>query len=59
MVKTDPNSLKSDLEKSKENTTIRIKAVEKQEGTMREKAKKLQEEVMKKIMEERVQKYGF
>lgn len=49
MVKTDKKKLQSQLSKDKENTTIRIKAVEKQEDSMREKAKKLQEEVMKNM----------
>jgi prefoldin beta subunit len=52
MVKTDKESLKTDLESQKTTANIRIKAVEKQESSIREKAKKLQEEIMKSMGDE-------
>lgn len=51
MVASKKEDLKKDLGSKKEITQIRIKALEKQEGHIREKAKKLQEEVSKKINE--------
>lgn len=47
MIKVDKVKLKEELEQDKKNNSIRIKALEKQESSMREKSKKLQEEVMK------------
>ena len=47
MIKADKIKLKEELEQDKKNNSIRIKALEKQESSMREKSKKLQEEVMK------------
>ncbi|MFH1316601.1 MAG: prefoldin subunit beta [Candidatus Woesearchaeota archaeon] len=49
MVSVDKNSLKKELNDKKEVLTLRIKAIEKQEEIMREKAKKLQEEVLSNI----------
>lgn len=49
MVSTKKEDLKKDLNSKKETTTLRIKTLEKQEDQIREKAKKLQEEVSKKI----------
>jgi prefoldin beta subunit len=49
MVKVDKEKLKEELEQNKNTVTIRIKSVEKQETSMREKAKKIQEEVLKEM----------
>ena len=49
MVASKKEDLKSELESKKETTNLRIKTLEKQENQIREKAKKLQEEVSKKI----------
>lgn len=49
MVKTEKSKLKNELETTKKNTLIRIEALEKQENSMRDKAKKLQGEVMEKM----------
>lgn len=51
MVKTDADKLKSSLVENKEKNQIRINAIEKQENSMREKAKKLQQEVMNELQE--------
>lgn len=51
MVASKKEDLKSELESKKETTNLRIKTLEKQENQIREKAKKLQEEVSKKIKE--------
>lgn len=51
MVSSKKEDLKKDLESKKEVVSLRIKALEKQENQIREKAKKLQEEVSKKISE--------
>ncbi len=49
MVASKKEDLKKDLESKKETSNLRIKTLEKQENQIREKAKKLQEEVSKKI----------
>ncbi len=49
MVASKKEDLKKDLESKKETIALRIKTMEKQENQIREKAKKLQEEVSKKI----------
>jgi prefoldin beta subunit len=49
MVLTKKPELKSDLESKKEILGLRIKNLEKQENQLREKASKLQEEVMKEM----------
>lgn len=49
MVSSKKEDLKKDLESKKEVVSLRIKALEKQENQIREKAKKLQEEVSKRI----------
>lgn len=49
MVKSDKTSLKEQLEEDKTNINIRIKAVEKQEEAIRQKAKAIQEEVIKEM----------
>jgi len=49
MVLTDRDELKKDLGSRKEMLEIRIKAIEKQESQLKDKATKLQEEVLKQI----------
>jgi len=49
MVKTDKDELQKDLQSKKEMLEIRIKAIEKQENQLKEKATKLQEEVLKQL----------
>jgi prefoldin beta subunit len=46
MIKVDKEELKAELEEKKRTNKIRIGALEKQESSMREKAKKIQNEVM-------------
>jgi prefoldin beta subunit len=52
MVLTPAEELKKDLESRKEVVELRVKNFEKQEEKIKEKAEKLQEEVMKKIKNE-------
>ena len=52
MVESDKNELKADLNSKKEMLEIRIKTMEKQEEQVREKASKLQSEILKKIKKE-------
>ena len=52
MVETDKNELKSDLQSKKEMLELRIKTMEKQESQVRERASKLQSEILKKIKKE-------
>lgn len=52
MVEANSSELKSDLESKKEVLELRIKAMEKQENQVREKASKLQEEIMKGMKKE-------
>jgi prefoldin beta subunit len=47
MVESDKEELKSDLQSKKEMLELRIKSIEKQEGQVREKASKLQAEILK------------
>lgn len=49
MVLTSKDDLKKDLQGKKEMLDLRIKAIEKQESQMKEKATKLQEDVLKHI----------
>ena len=49
MVASKKEDLKKDLESKKETSNLRIKTIEKQENQIREKAKKLQEEISKDI----------
>jgi len=49
MVKMDKDKLKAQLEEEKGNAEIRIKALEKQEQSMRQKAKDIQQEVLKEM----------
>ena len=51
MVSSKKEDLKKDLESKKETVNLRVKTIEKQENQIREKAKKLQEEVSKDIKE--------
>ena len=52
MVKAEQGNLVKELEQSKQHTEVRIKTVENQELAMREKAKKLQEEVVAQLKED-------
>ncbi len=52
MVETDKTELKTDLNSKKEMLELRIKTMEKQEAQVREKASKLQSEILKKIKKE-------
>ena len=52
MVESDKNELKSDLQSKKEMLELRIKTMDKQESQVREKASKLQSEILKKIKKE-------
>ena len=49
MVASKKEDIKKDLESKKEIISLRIKTLEKQETQIREKAKKLQEEISKNI----------
>ena len=51
MVSSKKEDLKKDLESKKEIVDLRVKTIEKQENSIREKAKKIQEEVSKNIKE--------
>jgi prefoldin beta subunit len=53
MVHTDKKSLKEELESKKIAVDMRIKALEKQENSIKEKASSLQGEVMKNMENER------
>ena len=52
MVETDKNELKADLHSKKEMLELRITTMEKQESQVREKASKLQSEILQKIKKE-------
>ena len=52
MVESDKNELKTDLQSKREMLELRIKTMEKQETQVREKASKLQSEILKKIKKE-------
>jgi len=52
MVSAEKSELKEDLKKKREIVDIRIKSIEKQEAHIREKATKLQEEVLQKLKKE-------
>ena len=52
MVEADKTELKSDLQSKKEVLELRIKSIEKQETQVREKASKLQGEIMKQMKKE-------
>ena len=52
MVEADKKDLKADLQSKKEMLELRIKTMERQEAQVREKASKLQSEILKKIKKE-------
>src|SRR3989344_7371282 len=52
MVESDKNELKADLNSRKEMLELRIRTMEKQESQVREKASKLQSEILKNIKKE-------
>lgn len=52
MVETDKNELKADLQSRREMLELRIKTIEKQESQVRERASKLQSEILEKIKKE-------
>ena len=52
MVEADKNELKSELQSRKEMLELRIKTMEKQESQVRERASKLQSEILKKMKKE-------
>lgn len=49
MVKTESSKLRAELESKKELLSVRIKSAEKQEELIKQKSKKLQEEIMASI----------
>ncbi len=52
MVRSDKEKLLSDLKEKKEMVEIRIKNLEKQEDQIKQRTKKLQQEVMKEMSDE-------
>ena len=52
MVEAEKSELKSDLQSRREMLELRIKTMEKQETQVREKASRLQSEILKKIKKE-------
>ena len=52
MVEADKGELKSDLQSRREMLELRIKTIERQESQVREKASKLQSEILKKMKKE-------
>jgi len=52
MVKTEKPELEKDLKEKKEMIDVRIKSLESQENKMKEKAQKLQKEILGKIKKE-------
>ena len=52
MVEADKNELKADMQSKKEMLDLRIRTMEKQEAQIRERASKLQSEILKKIKKE-------
>jgi|SRR3989338_2619684 len=52
MVEAEKEELKSDLQSKREMLELRIKTMEKQEAQVREKAQKLQSEILTKIKKE-------
>lgn len=49
MVSSDTESLKKELNEQKETTFLRIKSIEKQENSLREKAKEKQSEILSEL----------
>ena len=52
MVEAEKNELKAELQSKKEMLELRIKTMEKQESQVRDRASKLQSEILKKIKKE-------
>ena len=52
MVEAEKNELKADLQSKKEMLELRIKTMERQESQVRDKASKLQSEILQKIKKE-------
>ena len=52
MVESDKNELKAELQSKKEMLELRIKTMERQETQVREKASKLQSDILRKIKKE-------
>jgi len=52
MVESDKSELKADLQSKREMLELRIKTMEKQESQVREKASKLQSEILNKMKKE-------
>lgn len=52
MVESDKAELKADLQSKKEMIELRIKTMERQEAQVREKASRLQSEILRKIKKE-------
>jgi prefoldin beta subunit len=52
MVKTDKNTLENELKSKKEIVDLKTKTLEKQEKSIRDRSKSLQEEVMKRLKPE-------
>ena len=52
MVESDKSELKADLQSRKERLELRIKTMEKQEAQVRDRASKLQSEILSKIKKE-------
>jgi prefoldin beta subunit len=49
MVKSSSTDLKKELESKKELVSVRLKAIEKQENSLKEKTQKLQEDILKNM----------
>lgn len=52
MVEVNKNELKADLQSKREMVELRIRTIERQEAQVREKASKLQSEILKKMKKE-------
>lgn len=53
MIKSSKESLKKELDEKKHLLSLRLKAIEKQDSPLSEKASRLREEIVKKISEEK------
>ena len=49
MISAEKDALKKDLQEKKDRIELRIKTLEKQEGTIKDKASSMQSEVLKKL----------
>lgn len=58
MVAADPVKVKADLESRKEMLTLRMKSFDKQEAQLKEKASKLQEEVLQELQKNKGETAG-